>query len=65
MLVMYWIPKVHKNPVSFHFPVCSIKPHSKHITSIFHLFHKWRDIIQKERHGQELRTSGLLRVAPQ
>ena len=42
--VMYWIPKMHKNPVSFHFiiasPVCSIKLLSKDITSIFKFFYE-------------------------
>ena len=42
--VMYWIPKMHKNPISFHFivesPVCSIRPLSKDITSIFKLFYE-------------------------
>ena len=41
--VMYWIPKMHKNLISFLFiiasPVCSIKPLSKDITSIFKLFY--------------------------
>ena len=41
---MYWIPKMHKNPVGFRFiiasPRCSIKPLSKDITSIFKLFYK-------------------------
>ena len=42
--VMYWIPNMHKNPISFRFiiasPVCSIKPLSKDITSIFKLFYE-------------------------
>ena len=42
--VMCCIPKMHKNPISFHFiiasPVCSIKPLSKDITSIFKLFYE-------------------------
>ena len=42
--VMYWIPKMHKNPISFPFviasPVCSIKPLSKDITWIFKLFYE-------------------------
>ena len=33
--VMYWIPKMHKNPITFRFiiasPACSIKPLSKDI----------------------------------
>ena len=39
---MYWIPKMHKDPVSFRFiiasPCCSLKPLSKDITKIFKLF---------------------------
>ena len=42
--VMYWIPKMHKKPISFRCiiasPVCSIKPLSKDITSIFKLFYE-------------------------
>ena len=42
--VMYWIPKMHKNPISFRViitsPVCSIKPLAKDITSIFKLFYE-------------------------
>ena len=42
--VMYWIPKMYKNPISFCFiigsSVCSIKPPSKDIKSIFKLFHE-------------------------
>ena len=41
--VMCWIPKMHKNVISFCFviasPVCSIKPLSKDITSIFKSFY--------------------------
>ena len=41
--VIYWIPQMHKNPISFCFiiasPVCTIKPPSKNITSIFKLFY--------------------------
>ena len=44
LAVMYWIPKMHKNPISFRFiitsPVCSIKPLAKDITSIFKLFYE-------------------------
>ena len=42
--VMYWIPKMHKNPISFRFikasQLCSIKPISKDTTSIFKLFYE-------------------------
>ena len=42
LLAMYWIPKMHKNPISFCFiiasPAGSIKPLSKDITTIFKLF---------------------------
>ena len=42
--VMHWIPKMHKNPVSFCFiiasPVYSIKPLSKNMKSIFKLFYE-------------------------
>ena len=42
--VMYWIPKMHKNPISFRFiiasPVCSIKPLSKDIASMFKLLYE-------------------------
>ena len=42
--VMYWIPKMHKNPINFcfiiAFPVCSIKPVSKDITSILKLVYE-------------------------
>ena len=41
---MYWIPKIHKIQISFRFniasPVCSIKPLSKDITSMFKLFYE-------------------------
>ena len=41
---IYWLPKLHKNPVKFRFiiaaPNCSIKPLSKAITKIFKLFYK-------------------------
>ena len=41
---IYWIQKMHKNPISFGFiiasPVCSIKPLSKDVTSIFKLFYE-------------------------
>ena len=42
--VMYWIPKMNNNQISFCFtiasPVCSIKPLSQDIASIFKLFHE-------------------------
>ena len=42
--VMYWVLKMRKNPVSLRFiiasPVCSIKPLSKDIISIFKLFYE-------------------------
>ena len=42
--LIYWIPKMHKNPTSFRFiiasPRCSLKPLSKDLTSIFKLFYK-------------------------
>lgn len=41
---IYWIPKLHKNPIKFRFiiaaPDCSIKPLSKAITKIFKLFYR-------------------------
>ena len=41
---IYWLPKLHKNPVKFRFIIaasnCSIKPLSKAITKIFKLFYK-------------------------
>ena len=42
--LIYWIPKMHKNPTSFRFiiasPRCSLKPLSKDLTSIFKLFYR-------------------------
>ena len=42
--VMHWIPKMHKNPVTFRFiitsPVCGIKPLSKDVILIFKLFYE-------------------------
>ena len=39
---IYWMPKLHKNPIKFRFiiaaPSCSIKPLSKALTKIFKLF---------------------------
>ena len=41
---MYWMPKMHKNPIKARFivasPNCSIKPLSKAITSAFRLFYR-------------------------
>ena len=41
---MYWLPKLHKNPVKFRFivaaPDCSIKPLAKALTKIFKLFYR-------------------------
>ena len=41
---IYWIPKLHKNPLKFRFiiaaPNCSIKPLSKAITKVFRLFYR-------------------------
>ena len=40
---IYWLPKLHKNPLKFRFiiavPQCSLKPLSKAITSVFRLFY--------------------------
>ena len=58
-----------KNPISFRFiiayPVCCIETLSKDITSIFKLFYekKLKDIIQKEKYGQESRPFELSRIA--
>ena len=42
--VMYWITKIHNNPISFRFivacPICSIKPLTHDIISIFKLFYE-------------------------
>ena len=49
--LIYWIPKMHKNPTSFRCiiasAVCSIKPLSKDITSIFKLFYKKVEISRR------------------
>ena len=41
---IYWLPKLHKNPIKFRFiiaaPNCSIKPLSQTITKIFKLFYR-------------------------
>ena len=40
---IYWLPKLHKNPIKFRFiiaaPNCSVKPLSKVVTKIFKLFY--------------------------
>ena len=59
-----------KNPISFRFiigsPLCSIKPLSKDITSVFKFFMKnLKDIIQEEKNGLESRPSGQFGIAPQ
>ena len=50
---MYWLPKMHKNPIKARFivaaPKCSIKPLSKAITSIFKLL-----ITQTESYNKKL-----------
>ena len=50
--VMYWIPKMHKNPINFRFiiayPVCSFKPLSKDKRSIFKLFYEKVEIYHKK-----------------
>ena len=42
--LMYWIPKMHKNPVGFRFiiasPQCTLKHLAKDLTAIFRLFYK-------------------------
>ena len=41
---IYWLPKLHKNPIKFRFiiaaPKCSIKPLSQTITKVFKLFYR-------------------------
>ena len=41
---IYWLPKLHKNPIKFRFiiaaPNCSIKPLAQTITKIFKLFYR-------------------------
>ena len=59
--VTYWIPKMHKNPISFRFiipsPVGSIKPLSKDITSIFKLlYEKVKRYHTKEKVWSGIRT---------
>ena len=44
LALMYWIPKMYKNPVGSRFiitsPKCTLKPLSKDITAIFKLPYK-------------------------
>ena len=66
--VMYWFPKMLKNPISFCFiiasPVCSIKPLSKDITSIFKLFHeKLERYHTKEKVWKKSKPFGLSGIA--
>ena len=41
---MYWLPKLHKNPIKARFivaaPKCTVKHLSKNVTSVFQLFYK-------------------------
>ena len=41
---IYWLPKLHKNPIKFRFiiaaPNCSVTPLSKAVTKIFKLFYR-------------------------
>ena len=41
---IYWLPKLHKNPIKFRFiiaaPNCSVKPLSKAVTKFFKLFYR-------------------------
>ena len=68
--VMHCISKMHKNSVSFCFiiayPVCSFKPLSKDITSIFKSFYeKVERYHTKGTYGQESRPLGLFRITTQ
>ena len=51
---IYWIPKLHKNPVKFRFIIaskrCTTKILSKHVSSIFSLFQKQIDTYHKKSH---------------
>ena len=51
---IYWIPKLHKNPVKFRFIIaskhCTTKTLSKHVSSMFSLFQKQVDIYHKKSH---------------
>ena len=65
--VMHWIPKMHKNLISFRFiiasPVCSIKALSKDIASAFKLIYEVERYYTKEKYGQESRPFELSRIA--
>ena len=54
LLQIYWLPKMHKNPIEFRFiiaaPKCPIKPLSKSITSIFKLFYSQIETSNKKNH---------------
>ena len=49
---IYWLPKLHKNPIKFRFiiaaPDCSMKPLAKAVTKLFKLFYK-----QIERYNEK------------
>ena len=51
---IYWIPKLHKNPVKFRFIIaskhCTTKTLSKNVSSIFSLFQKQVDTYYKKSH---------------
>ena len=57
---MYWIPKIHRNPISSSFivasPVCSTKPLAKDITSVFKLFYKKGGKYTKEKMWSGIKT---------
>ena len=44
LVLMYWIPKMYKNPIGSRFIItsakCTLKPLSKDITAIFKLLYK-------------------------
>ena len=51
---IYWIPKLHKNPVKFRFIIaskhCTTKTLSKNVSSMFSLFQKQVDTYHKKTH---------------
>ena len=51
---IYWIPKLHKNPVKFRFIIaskyCTTKTLSKNVSSIFSLFQRQIDTYHKKSH---------------